>query len=442
MSKVHPYTPAKDLPSKVVSAVCDAVHLAIPEIPRKVCIIAGNILYDQGKKITVASVASRAKQILNNAQNMSNYKYLKGPVKRAVVTGVKGGTSTFLGGGIPISGMPASQAPVAISRSVRKSKAPRTSMRGNAMVIAHSEMLGSILSGNPTSNVTAFRCIGLRANPGISSVFPWLSSVAVNYEKYRFKRLTFTIVPLVATNFSGRIGVGFDYDSTDNPPGNRQEFYALSNHAENMPWEASRISVKCDASFKFTGTHNAADNKLIDLGQVILMSDAISNGGTIGSALPLYDLIVDYEVELIEPQQALFATQSFNSINTNLVAGVPLGTGVDTTVISGPNVVQATTVSNTLLGITLPAGTYLITFLAKWSSGGATAVLTTTTSAATITSQNAGGTSFAMVFGSVSCPSDINLVITISGVGFLANLARFNLMVSRVGSSVAQNFVV
>jgi len=282
----------------------------------------------------------------------------------------------------------------------------------------------------------------MRANPGISSVFPWLSSVAVNYEKYRFRRLTFTIVPLVATNFSGRIGVGFDYDSTDSPPGNRQEFYALSTHAENMPWEASRISVKCDTAFKFTGTHNAADNKLIDQGQVILMSDAISNGATISTAVPLYDLIVDYEVELIEPQQALFATQSFNSFNTNLVAGVPLGTGVDTTVITGPNVVENTTVSNTVLGFTIPAGTYLVSFLGKWSTGGATAVIATTTTAATLVSQNAGGTSFGIVMASVQCPTDINLTITLSGVGFLANLARFNLMVSRVGSAVAQNFVV
>jgi len=170
---------------------------------------------------------------------------------------------------------------------------------GDAFVIAHSEMLGSILTGSPTSNVTAYRCVGFRANPGMSTVLPWLSTMAVNFEKYRFKRLRFTLVPLVSTAFNGRIGVGFDFDSSDTTPGNRQEFYSLTTHCENMPWQACGVDVKCDGTYRFTCTHVAADNKLIDLGQVVVMSDSISNGATISAAFPIYDLIVDYEVELI-----------------------------------------------------------------------------------------------------------------------------------------------
>jgi hypothetical protein len=432
----------------IINGVCKAVHVAYPAIPKKVCVLAGTRLAELGHKVDFQSVVVLSRRLINKGlggaitETSSKPMTEAGMLNRLGTRFGKANTTNIKGGGVPISGMPATLAPVAVSRSVRKTRGPRMRARGDAMIISHSEMLGSIASGSPTSNVTAFRCIGLRANPGISSVFPWLSSVAVNYEKYRFRRLSFTIVPLVATNFSGRIGLGFDYDSTDTPPGNRQEFYALSTHAENMPWEAARVAVKCDQAFKFTGTHVAADNKLIDQGQVILMSDSISNGGTISSAIPLYDLIVDYEVELIEPQQALFATQSFNSSDTNLVAGVPLGTGVDTTTISGPNIVTSTTVTNTVLTFNLPAGTYEFVFMCKWSSGSATTVLSTTTTGATVKSLNAGGTSFGVIAATASHTSDLNLIVTTSGVGFLSNLVRFNVLVTRVSSNVSTNFVV
>jgi hypothetical protein len=54
-----------------------------------------------------------------------------------------------------IAGMGRTTAPVAVSRPIRKNSKPKMSLSGDAMVIRHSEMIGSILSGAPTSNVTA-----------------------------------------------------------------------------------------------------------------------------------------------------------------------------------------------------------------------------------------------------------------------------------------------
>jgi hypothetical protein len=340
-----------------------------------------------------------------------------------------------------IVGMGRTTAPVAVSRPIRKNSKPKMSLSGDAMVIRHSEMIGSILSGAPTSNVTAFRAISFRANPGISTVFPWLSSVAVNYEKYRFKYLRFVIVPLVATTYSGRIGVGFDYDSTDTVCGNRQEFYALTTHAENMPWEASMIEVKCDKAYKFTGTHTAADNKLIDQGQVIVMSDTISNGGTISAAIALYDLIVDYEVELIEPQQALFATQSFSGTGSFVVAN-HLGVGTDTTLISGPSVVEDISVTSaTVLTVLLPAGTYAFSLLANWSAGAASIAITTPVAGSANKLTSIGGSSYTLASGVFTCQTEFTLVLTVGTVAWNANLNKFNLLVSRTTSAVYTNYV-
>ncbi len=336
------------------------------------------------------------------------------------------------------AGLPRTSAPVAVSRQVRRVSKPKMRIVGDSVVISHSEMVNSILSGTPTSNVTAYACSGFRANPGVASIFPWLSTIAVNYEKYKFRKLTFTIVPLVATNFSGRIGVGFDYDSSDPVPGTRQEFYALTTHAENMPWEAASITVKCDNVFRFTGTHSAADSKLIDQGQVLVMSDSISNGGSIVTNIALYDLLVDYEVELIEPQQSLFSSQSFNRISSFTVGAV-LGTGADLTDVAGTFTANSVTVATaSQLQIALPAGSYTILCHSNWTAGAATA--TATSSAGTLKMNTTVGTSFVVAYGVVTSPVDTVIALNLGTVAWNANLNKFNLVVTRVSSRVVTNF--
>lgn len=332
-------------------------------------------------------------------------------------------------------------APVAVTRKINRRSKPRMRVAGDSIVIAHSEMINSILSGTPSGNVTPYNCVGFRCNPGVSNVFPWLSSVAVNYEKYRFRKLEFTIVPLVSTAYSGRIGVGFDYDSSDAAPGSRSEFYALSVHAENMPWEAAAIKVKCGSQFLFTGTHTAADNKLIDQGQVILMSDSISNGGTISAAIALYDVIVDYEVELIEPQQALFSTQAFAApVNTNFIVGNNIGSGADLTLVGGPSVVESAKVtSSSVLTFSLPAGAYSVSAFMSWSSG-APGVTPAFTGGSTKLNTTING-STAQIVGVISTNTDTNLTITVSTVSWTANVTRFDLLIGRVPMVVYNNYV-
>lgn len=396
-------------------------------------------LIQTGKKVTFKSIKKEADSsmldLFGSWDNdvTSKMAWMNTPSKKgSSKSGVIGGGPKTLGG--------ISYAPVSVSHNIKKVSKPKMSYRGDAIVVSHSEMLGSIMSGTPSSNVTSYRSIGMRANPGMSSVFPWLSTMAVNYEKYRFKSLRFTIVPLVSTNFSGRIGVGFDYDSSDISPGNRQEFYALTNHAESMPWEAASISVKCDSTFRFTGTHAAADNKLIDQGQVILMSDSVSNGGTIASAIALYDLIVDYTVELIEPQQSLFATQIYQA--TTLTNGAILGVGFDATNVVGPTIVTAVSVtSNTVLTISLPAGSYAFSLMALWSTGQATAAIATTTAGTVLRSNISSGTSFLVCTGTLTSSSDAIITVTTTGVGWASSLTRFNLMISRVSAPVYLAFL-
>jgi len=431
------------LPSKdqALAQIVDfVIRKAVPNLHPELKVHVQKYLTQAANHLLKAGQSVNTKVLLSHAKRglPSFLENLKMTVGRRINTGENQGSTIQLGGGAILGGSTTS-APVAISHNISRRSKPRMSVKGDSYVVRHSEMLGAILSGAPTSNITAYRSVGFRANPGISTIFPWLSSMAVNYEKYRFRRLTFSIVPLVSTAFSGRIGVGFDYDSSDVAPGNRQEFYALTTHAESMPWQACSINVKVDNIFRFTGTHVAADNKLIDLGQVVIMSDSISNG-TISSAIPLYDLIVDYEVELIEPQQALFSTQAFSNVST-LVSGVPLGTGVDTTSIVGPSIVTSTAVSSTVITVELPAGTYTFATRHNWSAGVATYSVASPTSTATLKVNTFAGGSFAACVGTIAGISDMKITFTVGTVTYTTNMNACNLLFTRVSSGVAANYL-
>ncbi len=69
-------------------------------------------------------------------------------------------------------------------------------------IVCHREYLGDI------TGTTGFNLTGYALNPGLSSTFPWLSTIAANYQEYRFHGVIFEFRPLI-TDFvtSGAPGV-------------------------------------------------------------------------------------------------------------------------------------------------------------------------------------------------------------------------------------------
>lgn len=215
--------------------------------------------------------------------------------------------------------------------------------RGN-IVVSHSEMIGPVVSSSSTLTYSAS---GYVVNPGNVSSFPWLSTFASNFDKYRILKLSYVFVSNQPTTIAGRVGLGFDYDSTDVLPGDRPEFYTLTHHVETPPWQSVRFDVPVESTVKFVNSHTVTDSKLIDAGQLIVMSDQI-----VGAVSNLGDVIVEYSVELLEPQQAVLQTQIFAGNNVtpfNLVASGP---------VLAKNV--SSTAATTILSLDLPIGYYLI----------------------------------------------------------------------------------
>jgi len=323
------------------------------------------------------------------------------------------------------------RAPASQSVSVVKTTRPRfASLPSGGVLISHSEMISPVVSvGSNTYGVTSYRC-----NPGLANIFPWLSTIALNYEKYRFRRLVFHTASLAPTSTGGRIGLGFDYDSTDAVPQSRQEFYSLTTNSEGPVWDSLAMNVAVDQQFRFTGTHAVADSKLIDFGQFLVYTDAVAVASSV-----LADLFVDYEVELILPQQAQFYTQSMYLLSSPTV-GNTLGVGTDATVIVGPNVVTSVTVpSTTTMVLNLPYGAYFVSYVI-YNTGTMTSLTQTPGTGVTVngTIANAATAGWAVMGVNVT-GSTGTVTLTIAGITW-TNVGNYRILVSRIAQGQVTKF--
>lgn len=188
-------------------------------------------------------------------------------------------------------------APVAKSTTIKRFNKPRMGVNNGNVMITHSEMFGHV-----TSLVNTYDCNHFVCNPGHVDLFPWLSGIANNFEKYKFHKLSVAFVSSVPTSIGGKVGLGIDYDSKDEKPHNRVDFFTLTHHTESAPWDNLYLDIPVKGGLKFIASDDSDESRLINMGQILVMSDLVSAAQNLG------DLIVSYTVELAEPQPASFGS--------------------------------------------------------------------------------------------------------------------------------------
>ncbi len=150
------------------------------------------------------------------------------------------------------------------------SQIPQFNSTRQTNIVCHREYLGDI-SGTAGFNNTLYPL-----NPGISTTFPWLSSVAQNYQEYRFHGLVFEfrslITDFVTSGAPGVVVMSTNYNA-DVPA------YTTKQQMENAEYA---VSVK--------PTVNMMHGIECALGQTILPTKFIRSGNVpIGQDLRLYD---------------------------------------------------------------------------------------------------------------------------------------------------------
>jgi len=180
---------------------------------------------------------------------------------------------------------------------------------GQAIVVRHKEFICDVTAG--TGTPTTFNVMQEFAlNPGLNSSFPWLSTVAQNFQEYTWKGLVYHYVPtsgdsVASTNTSlGTVMMATNYRATAASFTNKQfmlnEFF--SNDAKpSIPFAHP---IECDPkenpyNIQYVRTADVPtgeDQKTYDLGVMSIATQGIPAAGT-----NVGELWATYEVELRKP---------------------------------------------------------------------------------------------------------------------------------------------
>lgn len=212
------------------------------------------------------------------------------------------------------------------------------------------------------STTEAYTATALSINPGLNSMFPWLSNLANNYEFYHFRSLTFEYEPACGTATAGTVMVAVDFDAADSVPPTKARLMSYMGAGVSAPYQ--KLRVPCSQAnlskmgvTKFTrpGPVPAGkDVKTYDVGNLIVAS---ANGNTAGVGM----IFADYIVELSTPHSPeSFPWEDSAKISMLSAKATPLAGAVFTNADQADPVLVAG--SNTSFVLRKP-GEYLIDFI-------------------------------------------------------------------------------
>lgn len=184
-----------------------------------------------------------------------------------------------------------------VSQPSAKSRVIRNSNPLKQINIKHREYFLDVDAYNEQNYLTI-----LEVNPGLATVFPWLSGIAKNFEKYRFNSLSFEYIPAVGTSTAGSAAIAPDYDAADdNTTISKDRLLAFEDSVRGPLW--SGFTMKCSPHNLRKVLYVRRDDLAINLDiktydnlQLILSRSAAADNPEVG------ELWVTYDITLITPQ--------------------------------------------------------------------------------------------------------------------------------------------
>ncbi len=190
-------------------------------------------------------------------------------------------------------------APVNTSNPVFLKAGPTTRVR-------HREMVTTLTI--PTSTSFGSQLMWeQRLNPANSIMFPWLSKVARNYEKYTVHNVHIDLVSNNPTTTGGWIAAGIDRDSADPRPYSKQDLMNLGYARADAVWSGFNFDVPSDATVRFVDSNTTSpDQRLVDFGKLYLAGYSSTAGATV-------DVYISYEVSFFIPSSSFTTGQIINT---------------------------------------------------------------------------------------------------------------------------------
>jgi hypothetical protein len=244
------------------------------------------------------------------------------------------------------------------------SQIPKFSSGAQTNVVCHREYLGDI-TGTSAFNNTLYPL-----NPGMSNTFPWLSTVAQNYQEYKFHGLIFEFRPLITdfvTNGApGVVVMSTNYNSDSVAYTSKQQMENAEYAVSVKPTTGLMHGIECAASLtpvsqlfvREAAVPTGQDLRLYDHGlfQFATQANPIQDLG---------ELWVSYCVEFFKP---VLGTVSGELATTHIVRSSASSSGpLGTIGISNVGTLGASATSQQIIWNGVPGFRYLITV--AWNGG-------------------------------------------------------------------------
>jgi len=239
--------------------------------------------------------------------------------------------------------------------------------RIKSTVITHKEYITDVVSSTASNSslVLNTNLFAYPIQPANSTTFPWLSTVAQNYQEYRILGMVFEYKSTCGSaisgtnNAMGSVLMSTQYRASDPAFTNKQQMDNEQYAVDVVPWSNTCHFIECsphqsplDTLYTRSAPVTTDSPELYDLGTFY-----IATCGQQASSVVLGELWCSYQVELLKPQLAIGSSSDAGSILTwhglsvSITSGTPCN-AVSTT--SNSNYV-CTTSSNS---VTIPPGTF------------------------------------------------------------------------------------
>lgn len=183
---------------------------------------------------------------------------------------------------------------------------PMMHQSGQSIVVRHKEFVCDVRAPNTSYNIVQ----SFPLNPGLPTSFPWLSTVAAQFQEYTWRGVVYHYIPTSgmsvnsATTALGTVMLHTDYRVTAPQPVSKTELLNEYFASDGRPCDAFVHPIECDPkenpyNVQYVRIGNVPvgeDPKSYDLGRVNLAVAGVNSTGSLG------ELWVTYEVELRKPQ--------------------------------------------------------------------------------------------------------------------------------------------
>lgn len=229
---------------------------------------------------------------------------------------------------------PAKKSKNSLYTTTKRKYAPRIINKDKSVIIKHKEFVKNVTSSINWSMET------VTVNPGLSDSFPWLASVAENFESYEFKNVHFkyksicTGEPTSITNI-GTVVLFPQYNVAQQQPLNKQTAESFHDSTSFRPTANGRCFIKSELlkARRYVRTErdtylNNVDLRLYDLCNFVIGTQDNPADNTVVGELWCYYEVVLYNPRL--PPLPIDVPQYWNfqitSSDTTVSNTYPLGT--------------------------------------------------------------------------------------------------------------------